>query len=146
MATPKKETEAVKETQAVQPHPELINHDPQPEQRIDAVTLMRQSNENTIKMGATCADVRVHEGSPIIDKESKQQKINVQTGEPMFYANKFYATLTFDGGQLETEITREQKELLNIGSRYLCIGRLSPVRVFGQEVIAPVFYSFTMLY
>jgi len=134
------------ESNEVQPYPELVNHDPQPAQRVDAITLMRQSNENTVKIGATCADVRVHKGSAIIDKETKKQKINIQTQEPMFYADKFYATLTFDGGQIETEITKDQKDLLQIGSRYLCIGRLSPVRVFGQDTIAPVFYSFTMLY
>jgi hypothetical protein len=125
---------------------ELQNHDPQPQQRVDAVTLMRQSNENTIKTGATCADVRTHEGAEIIDKQTNKPKINSQTGEVMTYADKYYATLTFDGGQIETEITREQKDLLEIGSRYSCTGRLAPVRVFGQEVIAPVYYAFTKLY
>ena len=128
----------------------LINHDPQPTQRVDAVTLMRQSNENTIKMGATCADIKVREGGPMLDRETKQQKINPQTNEPLFYSDKFYATLTFDGGQIDSEITKEQKDLLEIGSRYSCSGRLSKVKIFVNggmaELDLPVYYEFTKLY
>jgi len=125
----------------------LDNHDTQPQVRNDAVLLMQQSNKNEVKLGASCAAKRIHEGSPIIDKETKQQKVDINTQQPLFYANKYYSTLTFDGGEIETEITKEQYEnVLQEGGRFSCVGRLAPVKVFGQTQIMPVFYSFTRLY
>ena len=125
----------------------LENHDTQPQVRNDAVLLMQQSNKNEVKLGASCASKRIHEGSPIIDKETKQQKVDINTHQPLFYANKYYTTLTFDGGEIETEITKEQYEnVLQEGGRFSCVGRLAPVKVFGQTQIMPVFYSFTRLY
>ncbi|BFU77171.1 hypothetical protein ALC152_03860 [Arcobacter sp. 15-2] len=125
----------------------LENHDHQPSVRNEAVLLMQQSNKNEVMLGASCASKRVHEGSPIIDKETKQQKVDINTQQPLFYANKYYTTLTFDGGEIETEVTKEQYEnVLQEGGRFSCVGRLSPVKVFGQTQIMPVFYSFTRLY
>lgn len=146
--TPKKNSNVAEEqsTTATQTTANLENHDPQASARTEAVILMQQSNENTVKMGATCADKRIHQGSAIIDKDTRQQKVNPQTNQPMFYANKYYAVLTFDGGQIETEITEEQHSLLSIGGRYSCYGRLAPVKVYGNEQIMPVFHSFTRLY
>ena len=124
----------------------LNDHDPKGSAREEMVLLMQQSNKNVVDMGATCADRRIHAGSPMIDKESKQHKINPQTNEPMFYADKYYVTLTFDGGSIETEVEKGQYDLLIVGKRYSCYGRLAPVRVFGNEQIMPVFHAFTELY
>jgi len=125
----------------------LENHDQQPSGRNDAVLLMQQSNRNEVMLGASCAAKRIHEGSAIIDKETKQQKVDINTQQPLFYANKYYTTLTFDGGEIETEVTKEQfEDVLQEGGRFSCVGRLAPVKVFGQTQIMPVFYSFTRLY
>ena len=130
-------------------NPELENHDSVANARSEAVLLMKQSNQNEIKLGATCTVKKINEGSAIMDKTvtPNVQKIDLNTGEPMFYKDKYFITLTFDGGEVETEVTREQyDDVLQEGGRYLCNGRLSPVKNFGQTVIAPVFYAFTRLY
>lgn len=144
--TASKRNSEVAEEQAITNNPELVDHDPRGAARNEAILLMKQSNKNEIVTGATCADKRVHEGSPMMDKETKQPKIDLNTGEVMRYSDKHYVTLTFDGGQIETEVTRDQYNLLSHGKRYVCYGRLAPVRVFGQEQILPVYYSFTELY
>jgi len=133
MARPKKE--------------ELHNHDEVLNTNEQFAVFMKQSNANEVRTGATCADIRVLEGNPIIDKETKLPKVNPDTGEVMKWNDRYFAVLTADGLEFETEITKEQYEnVLTVGSRFLCIGRLSKIKHYGQEILAPVYYAFTKLY
>ncbi len=125
---------------------ELVNQDPIQEQKNSVQIYMRKLRANTVILGADLVDLRVQEGKERIDKDTKE-KILDENGEPLRWADKYYAKFVFMGGEVETEIKQEQyvemKEQLNMP--FYLQGRLTKVRSFGSEIVAPVFNSFELL-
>lgn len=146
--TENKRNSNVAEEQATTNNPELVDHDPRGTARNEAILLMQQSNRNLVEMGATCADKRFKEGNEIIKDGIAQ--IDPNTGEVKKYADTYYVTLTFDGGEAEAKITKEEYDHLRIGGRYLCSGRIGKVKIYVNnsmsELMMPIYTSFVELY
>lgn len=104
-----------------------------------------QREENVATLGARCMAKRIQVGSPIIDKQSGQQKVHPQTGEPMCYPDKHYVTLQFMGGELEKEVTLEQYESMEEMRMFYCKGYIGEVKKFGNSFIEPIFTSYTKI-
>lgn len=104
---------------------------------------LKQREENIISLGATLTELTEIKGSPILDKETKQQKeIN---GVLAFYPNRYSCKLAFNGGEIETPIKENDFHSLKINARYLTTGRLGEVKEFGNVVIKPIFSHFIEL-
>lgn len=103
----------------------------------------RQRETNLVQMGAFVQELRVQEGSPIIDKQTQQQKeVN---GIPQCYPNKYFVRLQAMGLELETEVSQTIYDSLEENRTYLCDGRIAVVKKFGNEYIEPVFKKFTLI-
>lgn len=103
----------------------------------------RQRETNLVQMGAFVQELRIQEGSPIIDKQTQQQKeVN---GIPQCYPNKYYVRLQAMGLELETEVQQSIYESLEENRTYLCEGRVAIVKKFGSDYIEPVFKKFTLI-
>lgn len=101
---------------------------------------LKQREENLISLGCTIVDLIQIDGKPIMDKESgKQKEVN---GEPAFYPNKYTCKISFNGGELETPISKKEFEALIRQERYLAKGRLGEVKEFGTSTIKPIFSDF----
>jgi hypothetical protein len=109
-------------------------------QKEEFLLILKQREKNSVEVAGNVTELIQIDGKPIIDKETKQQK--EIGGELAFYPNKYTLKLTFDGGELETPITKEWFESLILGERYLAIGRLARVTEFGNILIKPVFSHF----
>lgn len=131
---------------ATQKKEELKNQDTVQEQKNSVQSVMRRMRANTITLGADLVEVREQAGKPILDKETKQPKLD-ENGFPLNWPSKYYAKFTFMGGEVETEVSEAKySELVNnINMPYYLEGRLAKVRSFGSEIVAPVFTSFELL-
>ena len=98
---------------------------------------LKQERINECKLAATVQETRQVQGKPIIDDETKEQKVDTN-GVPQSYPDKYYASLTFDGGSIEVEIQKDQFDVLVPSKRYLCDGHIGDVRVFVNKSIATV--------
>jgi hypothetical protein len=104
----------------------------------------QQREENIVSMGARVVEKRVHQGSPIIDKQTSQQKIDAH-GVPQCYPDKFFVTLQFMGGELEKEVTPDKYDELEELKMYYCQGYIGEVKRFGNSFIEPIFTKFTKI-
>lgn len=103
-----------------------------------------QREENIATLGARCMAKRIQVGSPIIDKQTQQQKVD-GNGAPLCYPDKHYVTLQFMGGELEKEVTQEQYESMEEMRMYYCKGYIGEVKKFGNSFIEPIFTSYTKI-
>lgn len=126
---------------------ELENQDPIQAQKDSVREYMRKLRSNTITLGADLIEVRVQEGKEKLDKDTRLPIVNEETGEVERWSNKYYAKFAFMGGEVETEIKGEQYPELSeqIGMPFYLQGRLTKVRSFGSEIVAPVFSNFELL-
>lgn len=102
-----------------------------------------QREENKVYLGCKVMSKRVREGSPIVDKDTRQQKM--VNGVPQKYDDKYYATLVFMGAELETEVSKENYEMLEEMKTYYCEGYIGEVKVFGTSVVQPIFRKYTQI-
>jgi hypothetical protein len=123
---------------------ELENMESKPFTRADFIREQRQASSNEVNIGCIVAEKEEKLGSERKDKEGKF--LLGQDNQPLLYPTKFYATLTFMGGTIRTEINPIQYDSLKIGSTYFCKGRIATVKDFGKESLAPVFNEFVELY
>lgn len=126
--------------------PKLINYDTHTEVKNEAMQILRQANQNGVRLGATVVKKDKVDGKPVIDKTTNSPIIDTNTGEIKTYADKYYVTLEFNGGTLKSEVSKELYSPLELGGRYSCSGRIASVNVFGEAHLLPVFSSFTYLY
>lgn len=124
----------------------LNNIDPVENQKTEIQKYMSKLKANKIVLGADLVEVRENIGKEIVDKENGGFKTD-ENGEPLRWPSKYHAKFIFMGGEVESEINQVQYQSLvnNIGLSYYLEGRLSKVKNFGSEVIAPVFTSFELL-
>ncbi len=127
-------------------NPTLENFDTQSQFKNEAMLILKQANQNGVRLGATVVKKDKIDGKPVIDKTTNTQAFDTTSGELKFYADKFYVTLEFNGGTLKSEVSKELYAPLEIGGRYSCSGRIASVNVFGEAHLLPVFSSFTYLY
>ena len=103
-----------------------------------------QREANTVVLGAKIVDKRTNQGQPVIDKASGQQK--VVNGVPQCYPDKYFVTLSYDGGSLETEIKKQEVyESFETNKRYYCEGYLGFQKLFGVDTLMPIFTRFTKI-
>ncbi|MGE4444839.1 MAG: hypothetical protein AB7E37_07730 [Candidatus Altimarinota bacterium] len=125
---------------------ELQQIDPTETQKSEIALYMKKARSNKLTLGADLVEVTENVGKEIVDKETKRVKTD-EEGEPLRYKSKYYAKFDFMGGQIETEIKEADFKSLsnNIGMPYYLEGRMSVVKIFGEENIAPVFSKFELL-
>lgn len=116
------------------------------EQKNSVQSVLRRMRANTLSLGADLIELRIQEGKVIIDKDTQKPKLD-ENGEELRWANKYYAKFAFMGGEVESEVNEFQYKALegNINMPYYLEGRLSKVRNYGQEIVAPVFQNFELL-
>lgn len=124
----------------------IQNLDPIQNSKNEMQLMLKKMRANVITLGADLVEVREQVGKDIIDRETNSPKID-ENGEVLKWASKYYAKFTFMGGEVETEVNQIQYQSLlnNIGMPYYLTGRLSKVKNFGSEIIAPVFSQFELL-
>lgn len=103
-----------------------------------------QRETNKVVIGARVQELILKEGSPIIDKETKQQKIGPD-GVALCYPNKHFVKLEAMGVSIETEISKVNFETLEEHKTYLCEGHIGLVKKFGNDFIEPIFRHFTRI-
>lgn len=104
---------------------------------------MQQRELNEVRIGARLVSKKVQLGSPVIDKDTKEQK--VVNGVPQTYASKYFVTIQFMGSALETEVSNETYDSLEEMKTYLCEGYIGEVKRYGTSYIEPVFRKFTQI-
>lgn len=103
-----------------------------------------QRESNKIELGAKVVELRTNQGQPVIDKASGQQK--VVNGIPQNYPDKYFVTLSYDGGSLETEIkSKDVYDSFEANKRYFCQGYLGFQKVFGVDTLMPIFTTYTKI-
>lgn len=103
----------------------------------------QQREMNEVKIGARVVSKRVQVGSPILDKETREQK--VVNGIPQNYPSKYFVTIQFVGSALETEINETIFDSLEEMKTYLCEGYVGEIKRFGTSYIEPIFRKFTQI-
>lgn len=112
--------------------------------RADFIREQKQAKSNKVELGCDLVEKEAKVGSERKDKNG--QFMLGQDNQPLLYPTKYYATLTFMGGTIVTEINPIQFDSLKVGSTYFCKGRIATVKDFGKESLAPVFSEFVELY
>ena len=102
-----------------------------------------QREMNEVKIGARVMSKRIQNGSPVIDKDTKEQK--VVNGVPQTYASKYFVTIQFMGSSLEAEVSNETYDILEEMKTYLCEGYIGEVKRYGTSYIEPIFRRFTQI-
>lgn len=103
-----------------------------------------QRETNKVELGAKIVDTRTNQGQPVIDKASGQQK--VVNGVPQCYSDKYFVSLSYDGGSLETEIkSKDVFDSFELNKRYFCEGYLGFQKIFGVDTLMPIFTKFTKI-
>lgn len=100
---------------------------------------------NSIQLGCTVRDLEVRQGSEMRDKKTNELIVDNRTGETMRFADKYYVTLSFNGGSLTQEVRGHIYGDLQINNDYFCIGYLGEVNDFGKVKISPIFTEFQNL-
>lgn len=103
-----------------------------------------QRDCNLVKLGCRVMYKEVIQGKPIIDRETKEQRLDNQ-GKPASYPDKYKATLMFMGGEIIIDVSLNDYETLELHKSYLCSGHYGEVKVFGQAVMQPIFTQFTKI-
>lgn len=103
-----------------------------------------QRETNKVVIGARIQELILREGSPIVDKDTKQQKVSPE-GVALCYPNKHFVKLEAMGVSIETEISKENFETLEEHRTYLCEGHIGLVKKFGSDFIEPIFRRFTKI-
>lgn len=104
----------------------------------------QQREQNELKLGARLVSKRIQEGSPVIDKDTREQKI--VNGIPQKYPDKYFVTLQFMGAELETEV--KDKIIfddLEEMKTYFCVGYIGEVKRFGSSYIEPIIRKYTLI-
>ena len=122
----------------------IIDCEHKPFTRADFIREQKQAKANIVNLGCDLVDKEAKIGSERKDKNG--QILLGPDNMPLLYPTKYYATLTFMGGTIVTEINAIQFESLDIGSTYFCKGRIATVKEFGKETLAPVFSQFVELF
>lgn len=81
---------------------------------------MESYNRNEVKIAGTVRSKYLGEPKPKVDKETKQQILI--DGIPQFWEPFRSVSITFDGGELDIKLTKEQFEQVQEGVRYLFVG------------------------
>jgi len=103
-----------------------------------------QRESNKVELGAKVVELRTNQGQPVIDKSSAQQK--VVNGIPQNYPDKYFVTLSYDGGSLETEVkSKDVYDSFEVNKRYFCKGYLGFQKVFGVDTLMPIFTNYTKI-
>jgi len=105
----------------------------------------QQREMNLIKLGARVVHKEVIHGKPIIIKETGQQKVNPQTGEPQCYADRYKVSLQFMGGQITVDVNDSDNEKLELHKTFLCVGHYGEVKRFGESFMEPIFTNYTQI-
>lgn len=102
-----------------------------------------QRELNEVRIGARVVIKRIQLGSPVIDKDTREQK--VVNGVPQTYASKYFVTIQFMGSALEAEVSSETYDSLEEMRTYLCEGYIGEVKRYGTPYIEPIFRKFTQI-
>lgn len=113
------------------------------EARAEDAKKQLQRDCNKVDIGAVVAKLEKINGKPILDKETKQPRLD-NDGVPQCYPDKFKVTLQFLGGELVTDISaHEYSEILKVGHRFYCQGYMGLVKDFNVSTMKPIFTSYT---
>ena len=86
-----------------------------------------QREANKVELGAKVVDTRVNQGAQC-------------------YPDKYFVTLSYDGGSLETEIkSKDIFDTFETNKRYFCEGYLGFQKIFGVDTLMPIFTKFTKI-
>jgi len=81
---------------------------------------------NDLKLGVTVQETEQLKGRQKLTKDG-DPITDPQTGEIQYWADSYYATVTFQGGELKVRITEEQFKTLIPAKKYVASGRLTMV-------------------
>lgn len=103
-----------------------------------------KASANSLQIGVTVKDMDSKDGSPILDKTTKEPLYD-NYGNPRHYPNKFYVTFLFQGASLTQEVKEKDYLVLAPNKKYFATGYLGEVSSYGKTEIAPIFTSFELL-
>lgn len=85
---------------------------------------LQQLEANEVTLGVKVIDLKELEGKDKFDQHGNPIIKNSETGEIEKWAPSYYATVTFNGGELQQRVTKEQYNLLEKEKRFVAKGRL----------------------
>ena len=111
----------------------------------EQMALMRKLTANEVRLAGTIRGLRVSEGKQRFKKDDKgnytDEPVLDDQGNVQFWANKYYVTLAFEGGELDILVSEDSYNNLQMGNRVLFEG--SKGTRFGQ--VQDIFHSHTVL-
>ena len=84
---------------------------------------LQQLEANEVTLGVKVIDLKELEGKDKTDSNGNPL-MNPHTGEVEKWAPSYYATVTFNGGELQQRVTKEQYFQLEKDKRFVAKGRL----------------------
>lgn len=103
----------------------------------------QQREENKVLLGCKVLEKNIIKGAPIIDKDTKQQKL--LNGVPQCYPDRYRVKLMFLGGELEQNVEDAQYEMLEEYKSYYCNGHVGEVNNFGNTYIGVKLTNFVKI-
>jgi hypothetical protein len=85
---------------------------------------LQQLEANEVTLGVKVIKLTELEGKDKVDQHGNPIIKNPETGEVEKWAPSYYATVTFNGGELQQRVTKEQYSELQLEKRFVAKGRL----------------------
>jgi hypothetical protein len=85
---------------------------------------LQQLEANEVTLGVKVIKLTELEGKDKVDQHGNPIIKNPETGEVEKWAPSYYATVTFNGGELQQRVTKEQYSELQTEKRFVAKGRL----------------------
>lgn len=107
---------------------------------------LSQLEANEVTLGVQVQKLDKSEGKMKLDKEGNPV-VNAVTGEIEKWADSYYATLSFNGGEVKQKVSLEQKIILDNGKRFVAKGKLKQyTNENNQSYLKPEFTEFFRIF
>lgn len=101
---------------------------------------MERLTTNTVRIAGVVRALNVSTPKQKFDKQTKEPVLN-ELGEPTFWDSYYYATIAFEGGELDIQIKDDWFHNLVLGNRVLFEG----VKGLKFAKVQDIFHSYTVL-
>lgn len=107
---------------------------------------LSQLEANEVTLGVQVQKIDKSEGKMKLDKEGSPV-VNAVTGELEKWPDSFYATLSFNGGEVKQKVSLDQKNILENGKRFVAKGKLKQyTSENNQSYLKPEFHEFFRIF
>lgn len=107
---------------------------------------LSQIEANEVTLGVQIQKIDKSDGKIKVDKEGVPV-VDAVTGEVLKWSDSYYATLSFNGGEVKQKVSFEQKIILENGKRFVAKGKLKQfTSENNQSYLKPEFTEFYKIF